>query len=134
MANTIKVLMVKPGETSYTAEIGNNLRSMQAAVEGLIEVFPLGGSGLLVCNGEGKINSMPGNRRMDNGDIIAGPFFIARDNSRGGFASLTGRWPITVTGFGRLSILSRSRFRMRCLCDFPTGSCCKYQNGKGCFL
>ncbi len=91
MANTIKVLMVKPGETSYTAEIGNNLRSMQAAVEGLIEVFPLGGSGLLVCNGEGKINSMPGNRRMDNGDIIAGPFFIARDNSRGGFASLTDR-------------------------------------------
>jgi hypothetical protein len=77
----IKVLIVKPGEKPYVTVIDNELHAMQAAVDGLIEVFPVDGDGTaLVCNMNGKLNGMPGNRRMDNGDIIAGTFFIAGDN------------------------------------------------------
>ena len=40
-----------------------------------------------VINEEGKINGMQGNRRLEN-DIIAGPFFIIRDDGED-YSSLT---------------------------------------------
>ena len=85
----IKVLMVKPGEQPYITVIRNDLHAMQAAVGGLIEASKLRGNAVLISNEEGKINDLPGNRRMDNGDIIAGNFFIAGDNGRGGYTDLT---------------------------------------------
>lgn len=83
--------MVKPGEKPYVTVIKNDLRSMQAAVCGHIEAFALGNRAVLIANEEGKDNALPGNRRMDNGDIIAGNFFIAGDNGRGGYTDLTDR-------------------------------------------
>lgn len=83
----LRVVMVEPGKPAYETEIENTLAGEQRAVGGYIEVIPLGGEKLLVCNEEGKLNGMHGNRRVEN-DIIAGTFFIVGENG-GEFRSLT---------------------------------------------
>ncbi len=78
----MEVLLVEPGKEARIAEIGNDLKSLQAAVGGYIEaIYPFDDPVALVCNDEGKIMQMPLNRalRGDDGriyDAIAGPFFI----------------------------------------------------------
>ena len=78
----MEVLLVEPGKEARIAEIGDGLKSLQAAVGGWIEaVYPFDDPVALVCNDEGKIMQMPLNRalRDDAGkiyDAVAGPFFI----------------------------------------------------------
>ena len=78
----MEVLLVEPGKEARIAEIGGDLKSLQAAVGGWIEAIqPFNDPVALVCNDEGKIIQMPLNRalRDDSGkiyDAIAGPFFI----------------------------------------------------------
>lgn len=79
MQDKIKVLMIEPGKAPYLTEIGGDLKSMQEAVGGLIELVYLGDESIAVCNEEGKLIGLEGNRRLDWGDIIAGPFFICCD-------------------------------------------------------
>ena len=69
-------------------EVQNELRSLQHAVQGLIELVPLDRKTLLICNEEGKLQGMQGNRRLENGSVIAGPFLIVRDGGSD-FCSLT---------------------------------------------
>lgn len=79
---TLKVLMVKPGELAYPMEIEDSLESMQKVVGGMIEEYmPFEDDVALVCNEEGKMLGLPLNRAIkvnDNeiADIIAGDFFI----------------------------------------------------------
>lgn len=79
---TLKVLMVKPGELAYPIEIEDSLESMQKTVGGMIEEYmPFEDDVALVCNEEGKMLGLPLNRAIkvnDNeiADIIAGDFFI----------------------------------------------------------
>lgn len=70
----MRVLMVEPGKEPFVTQIGNDLESLQKAVDGLIEVLYLEENVLIVCNEEGKCMGLEGNRRIDNGDIIAGAF------------------------------------------------------------
>lgn len=78
----MEVLLVEPGKEARIAEIGDGLKSLQAAVGGWIEAIqPFDDPVALVCNDEGKIMQMPLNRalRDDSGkiyDAVAGPFFI----------------------------------------------------------
>lgn len=78
----MEVLLVEPGKEARIAEIGNDLKSLQAAVGGYIEAtYPFDDPVALVCNDEGKIMQMPLNRalRDEDGkiyDAIAGSFFI----------------------------------------------------------
>ena len=78
----MEVLLVEPGKEARIAEIGDGLKSLQAAVGGWIEaVYPFDDPVALVCNDEGKIMQMPLNRalRGEDGriyDAVAGPFFI----------------------------------------------------------
>lgn len=85
----MRVLMVEPGKKPYVSEIGNDLKSLQKAVGGLIEVVYLEENVLIVCNEEGKCLGLEGNRRVDNGDIIAGAFLICGGNDEGDMISLT---------------------------------------------
>lgn len=86
--NKLRVVMVEPGKPAYETEIENTLKAEQKAVGGYIEVLPLDNNGkLLICNEEGKINGMQGNRRFEN-DIIAGPFFVVGEDGDE-FRSLT---------------------------------------------
>ena len=79
--STYRVVYVEPGKPACEKEIGSDLKSLQEAVGGgLIElVYPHRDNTLIVCNDEGKLIGMEGNRRLDTGSIIAGPFFVIGD-------------------------------------------------------
>lgn len=90
----IKVLMVEPGEHPKDVVLENNLDALQKAVsigcdyQGLIEVISLGKGVCIICNEEGKLLGLEGNRRL-GGDIIAGVFYVAGEDKYGNFVSLT---------------------------------------------
>ena len=84
----IRALYVEPGKAPVVVEVRNELRSLQHAVRGLIELVPLDRRTMLICNEEAKLEGMQGNRRLENGSIIAGPFLIVGD-SKSDFCSLT---------------------------------------------
>lgn len=92
--NRIKVLMVEAFKPAREEFIGASLEEMQEAVGGLIEVIsPFDDDICLVCNEEGKINNLPLNRAIKDGetimDIIAGTFFICGAGEED-FTSLNG--------------------------------------------
>ena len=90
----IKVLMVAPGEYPKEVVLENNLDALQKAVsigcdyQGLIEVVGLDDGVCIICNEEGKILGLEGNRRLGR-DIIAGVFYVAGEDKCGNFVSLT---------------------------------------------
>ena len=83
----ITVLKVEPGKAPEEVTIPNTLEAMQQMVGGLIEIVYLDGV-CLVCNEEGKLVGLEGNRRVGR-DIISGTFFLAGDTDYGEFCSLT---------------------------------------------
>ena len=86
-----RVLFVTPHHTPLEIRIKDDLKSMQRAVEGMIEfTYPFDDNVILVCNEEGKLNGMEGNRRLE-GDVIAGPFFMIGDDGEGGTTDLTNK-------------------------------------------
>lgn len=95
-AKEIRVLMVEPGEKPKEALLKTDLDSLQKAIskgcdeQGLIEIVPIGNRCSILCNEEGKLLSLPGNRKIRNGsDIIAGTFYVVGDTPSGGMRSLT---------------------------------------------
>ena len=87
MKENLRILMVEPHKAPYEASVPHELFAMQQTVGGLIEVVRNGDGTLLVCNEEGKLLSMEGNRRIP-GDVLAGPFFVVGDAGET-FRSLT---------------------------------------------
>ena len=84
----IKVLIVEPTKKPRVAEIENTLAAEQKIVEGYIEAcYPFADEIAIICNEEGKLSGMQGNRRLGK-DIIAGPFFIVGEDGDE-FRSLT---------------------------------------------
>ena len=79
---TMRVLVVEPGNRPTVKEIETGLEPLQKAVGGLIEaVYPFEEPVALVCNEEGKLLELPLNRALldENGkvyDIIAGTFLV----------------------------------------------------------
>ena len=78
----MKVVLVEPGKAGRLAEIGEDLRSMQKTVGGLIQaVYPYEDRAALICNDEGKLMGLPFNRALQNEegqiyDTVAGTFFV----------------------------------------------------------
>ncbi len=84
----MRALYVEPGRAPFETEIPNCLKAEQQAVKGLIDLVYLDNGSILICNDEGKLIGMEGNRVLDNGTIIAGPFLIVGDAGEN-FCSLT---------------------------------------------
>ena len=84
----MKILIVEPNKEPYESLLDNKLEAMQKIVGGNIEVVNLDQNTALVCNEEGKLDGLEGNRRVAH-DVIAGTFFIVGDNNEGEFISLT---------------------------------------------
>ena len=90
----IKALMVAPGEHPKEVVLKNNLDALQKAVsigcdcQGLIEIVGLEKGVCIICNEEGKLLGLEGNRRL-GGDIIAGVFYVVGEDKCGNFVSLT---------------------------------------------
>ena len=85
--NLMRVVYVEPGRPAYEAEIPHTLEAEQKAVCGLIECVYNDDDTAIVCNDEGKLWGMEGNRRIgDGGTVIAGSFFVCgltEDDFRG---------------------------------------------------
>lgn len=87
--NLMRVVYVEPNKPPYMAEIEHTLEAEQKAVQGLIEVvYPHNGDDVcFICNEEGKLIGMEGNRTIHDGNtILAGPFFVCgltEDDFRG---------------------------------------------------
>lgn len=89
MKGRIKVVIIKPGKPAHITEIDDSLASMQAVVEGYIQVVSAsaipGGKVLnkeliLVLNEEGKVDELPYNFRIyDGADYIAGTCFVCKE-------------------------------------------------------
>lgn len=90
----ITALMVAPGAVPQVVTLKTDLDSLQKAVsigadyQGLIEIISLGDGTCILCNEEGKLIGLEGNRRIGH-DIIAGVFYIVGENKEGDLISLT---------------------------------------------
>ena len=90
----ITVLMVEPGKHPKVTKIKDDLDSLQKAVsigadyQGLIEIISIGKNDCLLCNEEGKLIGLEGNRRLGD-DILVGVFYIMSENEDGELLSLS---------------------------------------------
>ena len=89
LPRTIDVVLVEPGKLAHPAKITATLEGMQAVVGGDIEPFyPFEEQVCIVCNEEGKLIGLEGNRRVGS-DIIAGVFYIMSEGEDGDLVSLS---------------------------------------------
>ena len=88
MKKEIKVVMVEPSKHPTITTINNDLESLQKAVGGLIEFVELEENTCILCNEEGKLIGLEGNRRFYN-DIIVGTFYVCGLDDDGDLDSLT---------------------------------------------
>ena len=90
----ITVLMVEPGKNPKVTTLKDDLESLQKAVsigadyQGLIEIVSLGNGDCIMCNEEGKLIGLEGNRRLGN-DILVGVFYVMSENEEGELVSLS---------------------------------------------
>lgn len=75
----LRIVYVEPGRPPFVSEVGRDLLSMQKAVGGPLEVLYNQDGTVLLCNDEGKLTGLEGNRHVGE-DIIAGPFLVVGDN------------------------------------------------------
>lgn len=83
----LKIVYFEPNCPPFISEVGNDLKSLQRAVEGHMETVYMGDNTVLICNEEGKVKGMDCNRRVGD-DVIVGPFFIVGEDGED-FRSLT---------------------------------------------
>ena len=85
--------MVEPGNHPREVVIQNDLDSLQKAVsigadyQGLIEIIGIDDRVCILCNEEGKLIGLEGNRRFGD-DIIAGVFYVVGEDGFGNLTSL----------------------------------------------
>lgn len=84
----MRVLIVEPSKEPYEKDIESGFRSLQQIVDGYIEFYNIGKGLSIVCNDEGKLMGLEGNRRVGN-EIIAGTFLIVGTSKNGETISLT---------------------------------------------
>lgn len=90
------ILVIESGKKPVEREIDGSLEVMQAIVGGYIQVlYPFAEGIALICNDEGKIQGLPANRGLRDGngrlyDIVCGTFFLCGAPANADhFASLT---------------------------------------------
>lgn len=90
MEKPITVLKVEPRQHPVVDSIETDLRSLQNAVGGMIDIIgiPDDSNACILLNDEGKLIGLEGNRYFCN-DIIAGVFYICGINENGDLCSLT---------------------------------------------
>ena len=86
--NLLRIVFVELGKPAYAAEIEDTLQAKQHAIDGMIEVVSNGDGTLIVCNEDGKLIGLPANRRMADGGVLVGNFFVIGESEEI-FRSLT---------------------------------------------
>ena len=88
MQNEIKIVMVEPNKHPTITTIKTELENLQEAVGGLIEIIDIEDDVCILCNEEGKLIGLEGNRKFGD-DILVGTFCICGSNAEGELTSLT---------------------------------------------
>lgn len=88
MQNEIKVVMVEPHKNPTITKIKTKLENLQEAVGGLIEIIDVEDNVSILCNEEGKLIGLEGNRKFGD-DILVGTFYVCGSNDEGELTSLT---------------------------------------------
>ena len=88
MQNEIKVVIVEPHKNPTITTIKTKLENLQEAVGGLIEIIDIEDDVCILCNEEGKLIGLEGNRKLGD-DILVGTFFVCGSNDEGELTSLT---------------------------------------------
>lgn len=88
MQNEIKVVMVEPNKRPIVTTIKTKLENLQEAVGGLIEIIDIEANICILCNEEGKLIGLEGNRKLGD-DILVGTFYVCGSNDEGDLVSLT---------------------------------------------
>ena len=88
MQNEIKIVMVEPNKHPTITTIKTELENLQEAVGGLIEIIDIEDDVCILCNEEGKLIGLEGNRKFGD-DILVGTFYICGSNAEGELTSLT---------------------------------------------
>ena len=88
MQNEIKVVMVEPNKHPIVTTIKTKLENLQEAVGGLIEIIDIEANICILCNEEGKLIGLEGNRKLGD-DILVGTFYVCGSNDEGDLVSLT---------------------------------------------
>ncbi|MDT1943978.1 hypothetical protein CKN99_13050 [Carnobacterium maltaromaticum] len=86
--DNIRILKVEPQKEPEVVTLKNDLESMQEAVGGLIEIIDLSETACVLCNEEGKLNGLEGNRSLGN-DILVGTFYVTGSDYDGNLCSLS---------------------------------------------
>lgn len=76
MAKKLTVVMVEPHKAPYVTKIDDELSALQKAVGGYIEVVGNGDGTLIICNEEGKLQGLEGNRRIRDGQALLQVHFL----------------------------------------------------------
>lgn len=87
MNKEISVVMVEPSKYPKIVKIKTGLENLQEAVGGLIEIVDIEEDICILCNEEGKLIGLEGNRRIGD-DILVGTFYICGSNKNGELVSL----------------------------------------------
>ena len=88
MQNEIKVVIVEPHKNPTITTIKTKLENLQEAVGGLIEIIDIEDNVCILCNEEGKLTGLEGNRALGE-DILVGNFYVCGSNNEGELTSLT---------------------------------------------
>ena len=88
MRNEIKVVIVEPHKNPTITTIKTKLENLQEAVGGLFEIIDIEDNACILCNEEGKLSGLEGNRALGE-DILVGTFYVCGSNNEGELTSLT---------------------------------------------
>lgn len=88
MQNEIKVVMVEPHKNPTITTIKTKLENLREDVGGLIEIINIEDNVCILCNEEGKLIGLEGNRKLGD-DILVGTFYVCGSNDEGELISLT---------------------------------------------
>lgn len=125
MKGEITVLMVKPMERPIMVTIKNNLESLQKAVGGLIEIIDIENNVCIICNEEGKLIGLQGNRKLYN-DIIVETFYVCGYDNKGNLTSLDSTSIRKYTDlFWKTEEYTREQIENSIICEFI---CCDEDN------
>lgn len=81
-ADLLKVVYIEPGKPAYEAEIQNDLHALQRSVRGMVQQINLEKGIVMLCNEDGKMKGMPGNRRLGS-SVLVGPITVVGFTGKG---------------------------------------------------
>jgi len=105
----VRVVYVKCQQSPEIKEIPNTMTAFKSSVGGDIEYFPLGNynSIYIICNEDGKLNSLDLNANID-GNHILGNFLVVKRNKNGDVISMSNSY---AQKMAKLFILKDGAYR-----------------------